>query len=252
MFPEYSSFSKHSWNRIQLSGRQHFIAHLILWKVYPNSRSCFEALWSMKHQNKEKVNSRIYESMRIEHSKKMKELNSSLLESGKHNFQSPEFQRNAALKRISDGTHHFIGETNPSLIRIKEGTHNFIGETNPNVKRIEDGTHHFLSSEYQSNLQQKRISNGTHNLLGGEMQRRMAREGRNVLFGGKLQKEHQIKLLEDGNHNFKNKVPCRDKQGNKVIIEKEIYDMEIHLPLSERRYVHVNSKEAKLRKQVFL
>jgi hypothetical protein len=251
MFPEYKSFKENPWNKIALTARQHFIAHLFLWKSYPHSKSCFEAIWSMKHQNKIKVNSRIYESMKIKHSDKMKKLNELLIKNGEHIFQSPEFQRKNANKRIENGTHNFLGDENPSVIKMKEGTHIFIGDTNPNNKRLEDGTHHFLSSEYQSNLQRRRVENGTHNLLGGELQRRMVKEGKNPLLGGKVQKEHQNKLIAEGNHNFKNKIPCRDKRGNMVIVNKDIYDREIHLPLHEREYVHVNSKEAKIRLRAF-
>lgn len=252
MFPEYKSFKENPWNRIFLTARQHFVAHLLLWKTYKFSKSCFDAVWLMKHQNKIKVNSKLYESMKIQHSNKMKRYNALLIENGEHIFQSSEFQRNNANKRIEDGTHHFIGDTNPSIIKMKNGTHHFIGETNPNLKRLEDGTHHFLSSEYQSNLQRRRVENRTHHLLGGELQRRMVREGKNPLLGGKIQKEYQNKLIEEGRHNFKNKVPCRDKTGNKIIVNKDIYDKEIHLPLHEREYVHVNSKEAKIRAKVFL
>jgi len=126
------------------------------------------------------------------------------------------------------------------------------GDSNPNTKRIAEGTHHFLSSEYQSNLQQKRLKDGTHNLLGGELQRQMVKDGTHNLLSGKIQRKQQNKLIEEGNHNFKSKVPCRDKSGNMVIVNKDIYDKGIHLPLHEREYVHVNSKEAKIRLRAFL
>lgn len=72
----------------------------------------------------------------------------------------------AANKRISEGTHHFIGSSNPSTTRLKEGTHHFIGASNPTVRRISEGTHHFQSSEYQKTLQENRIKSNTHNFLG--------------------------------------------------------------------------------------
>ena len=71
MFPEYESFSRNPWNLARLTPRQHFIAHLILWKVYPNISSQFNALWQMKHKNNEKVNSRLYESILLNHGKVM-------------------------------------------------------------------------------------------------------------------------------------------------------------------------------------
>lgn len=66
MFPEYNNFSIHNWNKVKLTPRQHFIAHILLWKTYPNINSQRYALWSMKHQNNQKINSRLYEKLRLE------------------------------------------------------------------------------------------------------------------------------------------------------------------------------------------
>ena len=120
-------------------------------------------------------------------------------------------------KRVKDGTHHFLGDSNPSHKRIADGTHNFLdgefhethrqaicegrlrgikttrrrvesgthhflGDSNPSHKRAKDGTHHFLGD---SNPSHKRVTDGTHNFLDGEISRRT-----------------QKKRLEDGTHNF--------------------------------------------------
>jgi hypothetical protein len=69
MFPEYESFAKNKWNMARLTPRQHFIAHIMLWKVYPNISSQFNAVWQMKHRNNEQMNSRLYESVLLEHSR---------------------------------------------------------------------------------------------------------------------------------------------------------------------------------------
>jgi hypothetical protein len=66
MFPEYESFSIHPWNRALLTPRQHFIAHLLLWKAYPKSYSCVDAIWGMKCRRKTFMNSRIYDKLRTE------------------------------------------------------------------------------------------------------------------------------------------------------------------------------------------
>ena len=71
MFPEYAKFSKHNWNMARLTPRQHFIAHIMLWKIYPSVTSQFNALWQMKHRNDEQMNSRLYESVLLEYSKKV-------------------------------------------------------------------------------------------------------------------------------------------------------------------------------------
>lgn len=65
MFPEYSLFEKHSWNCAVLTARQHFIAHILLWKTYRN-RSTTMSLNIMKHTKGYKINSKTYENLRIE------------------------------------------------------------------------------------------------------------------------------------------------------------------------------------------
>ena len=66
MFPKYKSFRDHPWNLAKLTARQHFIAHVMLWKSYPNFVSCMEAIWNMKHQNKQEISSKLYEKLKIE------------------------------------------------------------------------------------------------------------------------------------------------------------------------------------------
>ena len=44
MFPEYINFNLNSWNCAILTARQHFIAHLMLWKLFPRFSSQLKAL----------------------------------------------------------------------------------------------------------------------------------------------------------------------------------------------------------------
>jgi hypothetical protein len=67
MFPEYSSFGCHPWNCATLTARQHFIAHMILWKVY-NNESMTRAFGVMSNYFTIK-NSRIYQNIRKKYSK---------------------------------------------------------------------------------------------------------------------------------------------------------------------------------------
>lgn len=62
-------------NLVLLTGREHFIAHLLLSKMYKNSSMDF-ALWLMCNNQKEyfRVHSRFYESARIKHSKNVSQL----------------------------------------------------------------------------------------------------------------------------------------------------------------------------------
>ena len=97
MFPEYMSLSENKWNRADLTLRQHFLSHIMLWKAFPHSRSQMYAAYAMKNKNGMKLNSRIYCILKEDFRKNRS--NESLLE-----------QRN----RIDNGTHHFIGKTNPT------------------------------------------------------------------------------------------------------------------------------------------
>lgn len=62
-------------NLVLLTGREHFIAHLLLSKIHNNSKMNY-ALWMMCNSpgNKFKVHSRFYESSRIKHSNYTSEL----------------------------------------------------------------------------------------------------------------------------------------------------------------------------------
>jgi hypothetical protein len=49
LFPEFTKLSISSWNGVHLTHRQHFIAHWLLWKSYPN-KSLAYAFWAMQKQ----------------------------------------------------------------------------------------------------------------------------------------------------------------------------------------------------------
>jgi hypothetical protein len=63
MFPEYKCFKENPWNCAVLTARQHFIAHVILSKVY-KSYSMISAAWAMQNKNNIKINSKIYEILK--------------------------------------------------------------------------------------------------------------------------------------------------------------------------------------------
>lgn len=64
LFPSYKSFRKHPWNRVALSPRQHYIAHLLLHKAIPHNEDAFYSIWCMKHQNGVKVTSKHYDYLK--------------------------------------------------------------------------------------------------------------------------------------------------------------------------------------------
>lgn len=68
LFPEYKIFKKHTWNKVELTAEQHFVAHRILAKAYP-IRSMMSAFSLMISKGGTKGN---YEKHRIAHSLSMK------------------------------------------------------------------------------------------------------------------------------------------------------------------------------------
>jgi hypothetical protein len=68
LFPEYKDFKKYRWNRVDLSGKQHFVAHRILAKAYL-TRSMLTAFGLMITNGNNKGN---YEKHKIAQSLSMK------------------------------------------------------------------------------------------------------------------------------------------------------------------------------------
>lgn len=69
MFPEYECFRTNPWNCIKLTAREHFIAHMLLWKAFPDVFSVCFSVYAMSNKNTI-TSSRIYENMRIDFNKK--------------------------------------------------------------------------------------------------------------------------------------------------------------------------------------
>jgi hypothetical protein len=71
LFQEFSDLRKHKWNASNLTHRQHFIAHWLLWKAYPTNEMT-HAFWSMCHWNRSsKPNSKVYQSLKEDRANKL-------------------------------------------------------------------------------------------------------------------------------------------------------------------------------------
>lgn len=51
-------------NIVLLTPREHFIVHILLWKIYPNIRQIAQAAILMSNRHKNKVNSKVYSKIR--------------------------------------------------------------------------------------------------------------------------------------------------------------------------------------------
>jgi hypothetical protein len=175
-------------------------------------KSMAHAFFLMSHREGNKLDSRTYSRLSEEHSIRTSESNIKRVTNKTHHFLDGESQRKRALKRVSDKTHHFLGGE-----IARESAR----------KRVTDKTHNFLGGEIQRKSALKRVADGTNPLLGGEIQRKRVREG---------------------THNLLGAVSCYDKEGNFIMVPKEIYHNQTG-PIEDWDYVTVRSKEAKRRQQ---
>lgn len=114
LFPEYESFKKFSWNKAILTGRQHFIAHHILWKTYFGSQ--IDAFWMMS--GKYKLSSRQYEKLRFEHSNNMREFQLNMSANGIHSFQNKKFIEEHKIRNKNRDRSNVIYTDEGNNIRI--------------------------------------------------------------------------------------------------------------------------------------
>lgn len=63
-------------NLVMFTGREHFIAHMLLWKSYPEDVSLMRAAFLMSNRKISKINSASYENLRAKFSEVSSELNS--------------------------------------------------------------------------------------------------------------------------------------------------------------------------------
>jgi len=208
LFPEYRSFSQNPWNLALLTPRQHFIAHLMLWKAFPAIKSMAYCIDRMRNTAGVKGTSRLYERYRQAHAE-------------------------AKSKLIRD--------------KVARGEFHMQKVDNPSRKRVENGTHHFLNSDVQRNINLKKVENGTHPFVGGEIAKHNARKrvaaGTHHFLGGKISKETSRKRIEEGTHNFQGYVQCVDPEGNTLRISKD----EFHAQAEPKKFVHNRSKEGQKR-----
>ena len=79
--------------------------------------------------------------------------------------QAQEHQK----RRLQEGTHNFLGQSNPIYEMIQQGKHYFqLDENNAKnhaAKRVATGTHNFLGNNYAVKTNAEKLKDGTHPLL---------------------------------------------------------------------------------------
>ncbi len=81
MFPEYEYLKENLWNKIDLTARQHYIAHWLLWKIFGGSQAyvfrCFNTQAECKNNQREsrRITSRVYEQLRKDQRHYLRKIN---------------------------------------------------------------------------------------------------------------------------------------------------------------------------------
>jgi hypothetical protein len=109
-------------NLVILTAREHFIAHLLLCKIYPKHKGLRLALWMMtnvKYKNQERYspNSRLYEMIRLEYSESIKGVNNPNYNK-KHSDETKKKMSQKAKERTGE-KNNFHGKTHSVETREK-------------------------------------------------------------------------------------------------------------------------------------
>lgn len=149
-----------------VSGKQNALYQAI--RKYGNSQFSFQVICSTWT----KENANVLESLFIHINGSYISEHGYNMTRGGDGFDS-ETTRNNALRRISNGTHHFQGEAGKQLQRrrILEGTHPLSGQAGKDLqqRRISDCSHLFSKTEYPDIARYReleKVSKGTHPFVG--------------------------------------------------------------------------------------
>lgn len=116
MFPEFKDLTKNPWNGIILSSREHFIAHYMLARAFPNSESQSYCCWKF-FKNKKTQNSRQYEII----NEQKKRNHSNRMRGEKNPFygkkHSEETRRNCGVSKFTEEEKQIVSEKRKKTIQ---------------------------------------------------------------------------------------------------------------------------------------
>lgn len=141
LFPEYKSLAAFPHNKILLSPRCHYIAHLLLWKAYKGSQTRAFALMS----NRFCVTSRMYESAKIE-------ISTSMLGNLNHNkagtYSKDGWAQASSSRREKQS--QIMKTVNATKLKPKELRYYTCADCNAKLVK-EEPTHHLPKPHYYCN-----------------------------------------------------------------------------------------------------
>lgn len=99
MFPHYTDLRQNPWNEICLTPRQHYIAHMILWKTF----MCYSqtVAFNLMIQNENMKSSVLYQKLREDYHNELR----------KQKSQMSKRAKVTSKRMLDDGSHPFLQET---------------------------------------------------------------------------------------------------------------------------------------------
>jgi hypothetical protein len=159
--PKAMGGSNYKSNIVKLTAREHFIAHILLWKIYKTQDMAIAVLL-MSHSRGFRINSNEYEKLRMEHAKAtsaQKTGNISPMKGKSFNLTPEEKERRSVLRKGKNlGNPGFTGKHKEESIQKMKDIKK--GHPPTNVRKIT-----IDNIEYNSIMDASRILNITYNVI---------------------------------------------------------------------------------------
>ena len=219
LFYEFKDFKKNPWNKIDLTPKQHYISHLLLWKSYGGSQTL--ALNYMNSKNSELIkSSRLYEILRLDISKKLSEI-------GKNKKQSLEHIKKRTESRKNNGKPWVSEETLTKMIDSIQYKRSMRGESNPFYgKKHNEKTINTLKEINKNKIMKQETKDKISITSTGKI-KKFSLEGRLALSETKKGKNNPMYGVEPHNKNKKQEVvecPKCGKKGGKISMKGHHFD----------------------------
>lgn len=153
--PKSMGGTNHKSNIVRLTAREHFIAHLLLWKIYKNP-SMASAAWMLSYVNHQKINSRTFELLRIDHAANVRKTHTAKIVSAETRAKQSENRKGKPT--IPKGYKFNLSEEERAK-RSKSRKGKLVGEQNPMFREDVRLKHRLAISteEYKKNHIEKRL-----------------------------------------------------------------------------------------------
>lgn len=211
LFPEYRDLKKNPWNSIDLTPRQHYIAHLILWKCYGGSQAL--ALNYMCSISPKKMTSKIYEELRKDTSINLSKICKGISQSKNHIIKRVNSRKNNGNPWVSKET----------IDKINKNRKDITGNNNPffNKKHSKE-TIEYLSSINRNKVLSQETKDKISTSLKGKI-KVFTEKGRATLSQSKIGKNNPMYGIESYNKNKKQNIvlcPKCGKSGGEITMKR--------------------------------